>query len=177
MLRAFFTRLSLRERLLLAVFLWIGLFLWGFDQVKTFKRHRLDYHRTAVELEVQKNWLDRAQSITERIKTLLSQVDPAKTLDSAELSGRLDTLARAPNLNFDLTSPTTVESDIFNIHSVRLQIKRAKITDLLALDEALRKERPYIGMEGFQISANRNDPSLLEATYQVFSFELKRKNL
>ncbi len=173
LIKALFNGLSLRERFLLLAFLWVGLLLWAGGLINHYQDERERFHRVGVDLERQAHWFEEKEHIDERLWSALERLDPARTYNSTQLSGRLDSIARETSLSFDISSPSTQESDIFSIHSVRIQVRRAKIDDLIAFDAAVKQEFPYLGLEGFQINAPSRDPRQLDAVFQIFSFELK----
>lgn len=171
--RGLFHRLSMRERFLLTAFLWVALLIWVVSIVRSLNDRWAVFSATGSELGLQAVWFGEQATIEEQLGTALQRLDPAKTYNSAQLSARLDTIARQASLSFDLSSPSTQDSGVFSIHSVRVQVRRAKMSELIQFDETIRSEFPNMGLESFQVSAFSRDPRYLDATFQVYSFELK----
>ena len=172
-LKGVFGGISLRERFLLLIFAWILLFFWATALLDRFGEEHTRYQRVAHDLSQQEQWFEERENIDRGLRTAMERLDPERTYNSTQLSGRLDAIARGANLNFDIASPNTQESDIFSVHSIRVQVRRARIADLIAFDAAIKSEFPYLGLEGFQINAPTRDPRELDAVFQIFSFELK----
>lgn len=172
MIRKFFQTLSLRERILLAVFFWAGLIVWATATIKSLLREYASDTSLRRQLALQESWLERKPEIIARLATIKEQFDPTRTYNGVQLAAKVDQLARDHNLDREVTSPESQTSEAFTIHSVRLQLRRAQISDLIYLDQALQQERPYLALESFQLAANSRDPNYLEATFQIVAFEL-----
>ncbi len=169
--------MSLRERFLLTVFIWCCLFVWAGSVIQGGKNFRLQFIKTKNELATQEDMIDNKEAIETRLQDELTRLDPQKTYTSSQLVGKLDSFARGSNLNFDTNSPNTKPGDIFNIHTVRIQVRRAEIGDLINFDKQVKKESPYLGLERVKLTAVKSDPRYLNAQFVVSSFELKESAL
>ncbi len=169
--------MSLRERALLAAFLWLCIAIWVGTASRSFRETKVAFTKVTTEMETQSLWLEKREETETRLNKALDLVDPRKTYASSQLVGKLDTIARDTNMNFDINSPTTKTGDIFDVHTVRIQFKKAGLADLIVFDEKVKKESPYLGLERVQIIANKGDPRFLDAQFVVSSFELKDKTL
>lgn len=176
LLRNYFLALSLRERLLLTVFIWVGLVLWALALVRHARSGLLEFQRTGVDLSTQEQWYAQREITRTQLQDALRRLDASSTYNAEQLAARLDLLARELSLNYEVPSPFSEQGDQFNVHTVRLQVRKASLKDLIALDASISRERPYMGLEAFQISSNRSDPRNLDAIFQVYSFELKETN-
>ena len=176
-MRELFQTLSLRERILLAIFIWLGLAIWMGGAMKQFRQIKADYRTASYELREQSTWFDLQNEIQVRLESALELVDSSKTYTSSELVGKVDAIARETNLSSDINSPTSRTSDIFDTHVVRIQFKKAGIAELIRFDELIRKETPYIGLESVRIKANKADPRFLDGRFVISSFERKDRTL
>ena len=106
-------------------------------------------------------------------------MDPSKTFEATQLSGRIDSLLREYGLSSqaDIDSVRTREGEIFNDHNLRFQLDRITISQLIAFNNALKQDTPYINIESVRIEANRKNPEQLEVRYGVNSFDLKDGSL
>ncbi len=177
MLKNLFQAMSLRERFLLTVFIWVCLLVWGGSVMGSMKTFRSEFSRTKSELKTQKNLIGERETIEVRLQDQLQRLDPQKTYTSSQLVGKLDSFARNANLRFDTNSPNTKPGDIFNIHTVRIQVRQAGIGDLIEFDNQIKKESPYLGLERVKLTSNKSDPRLLNGQYVISSFELKENAL
>ena len=145
--------------------------------MRSAKDFRLNYIMTKKDLTMQANMIGNKESIETRLQEELKRLDPKKTYTSSQLVGKLDSFAREAKLNFDTNSPSTKPGDIFNIHTVRIQVRRAEIGDLINFDKQVKKESPYLGLERVKITAVKSDPRYLNAQFVISSFELKESAL
>ncbi|MGA1205530.1 MAG: hypothetical protein ACO3ZW_06955 [Opitutales bacterium] len=176
--RQIFNALSLRERYLLAIFVWTLLFLWLVFLVQALQTsvRTLNLNRAALEsFEYTLSQTSQAEAL---LRSAREGLDSSKTFSASQLVGRLDSLARANEVSsFDISTPTTLESQLFTFNNVRLSIKRARITELIRFKQAVKVYSPYIALGDFQVSANKRDPRFLDATFELVSFELKEEAL
>ncbi len=177
MLRKYFNAMSVREALLLGVFMWIGIFIWMGAIMREISVLRTDYIETQQELKYQQDLIDQVDWADQELEKALELVDRGKTFGSSRLVGKLDSLARTANLDFDINTPVTERGLTFNIHNVRIQFKQADIGELIEFDKKLKRESPYIGLNRVQITANKTDPRKLTAQFVVSSFELTEQPL
>ena len=176
-MRGLFHTLSLRERILVAIFLWLGLAIWLGSVLEQFRHIKADYRTASSELKDQRTWSDLKDEIQVRLESALELVDSGKTYTSSELVGKVDAFARETNLSFDINSPTSRTTDIFDTHVVRIQFKKAGIEELIQFDELIRNETPYLGLERVRIKANKADPRFLDGLFVISSFERKDRTL
>lgn len=176
MIRRLFHILSVRERVLLTIFVWIGLAFWASEMLKEWRGVDATFDATAMQLQAQDEWFRNEPTIATELTAALQRVDPNKTFSGNQLVGRLDRIADSTleaSTRFDITAPQTETGEIFDVHSVRVQIRGAGLSELIAFDEQLKQESPYLGLERVQFLANRNDPRFLDTQFHVSSFELK----
>lgn len=172
-LRQLLARMTVRERVLVTAFLWVMVLLWShfaFRQLGDARRLHGDLGHRLAEQQI---WLDRASDIERDLNLARSRLDPARTFTAVRLVGKVDALARSlPGLTFSVSSPTTERSEIFRVHSVRVELRRAGLADIAAYLQAIQDESPYLGLERIQLSAYRPDPRQVDAVLEIGSFEL-----
>ena len=177
MLKNLFQAMSLRERFLLTLFIWVCLLVWGGSVMRSVKAFRSEFSRTGNELTIQKLLMGERETIEMRLQDQLQRLDPKKTYNSSQLVGKLDSFARKAKLRFDTNTPRTEPGDIFNIHTVRIQVRQAGIGELIDFDNQIKKGAPYLGLERVKLTSNKSDPRLLNAQFVISSFELKENAL
>ncbi len=169
--RAFFLGRLPREKILLAAFGAILVFL-AFsrfsDQVGRFWRAT---RQTGNELALQAQWLANRKEILESAQKSASSFDAASTLNSAGLLAAVQQMAidaGMSNTHGDLDPD--VSSGRFAVHTLQFNIPKTDWTSLTAFYVALRKRHPYIGIEQFDI---RNPPNgTLGASMKLSSVEI-----
>lgn len=173
-LKRLFFRLSFREKLLLALFVFCALLIWGNQVLRGLQETRSDLLLTKATMVDQEFWLEKESEINSRMAAVLAQLQSDRTFTGAQLVGRIDQIARATDeLTYEIFSPRTESDAELNLHSLRFRVRRAGMAELLALHARLVQEEPYITLENLRISANRQNPAQLDATFIVSSPELK----
>jgi hypothetical protein len=177
-IRQIFNALSLRERYLLAAIIWVLLLVWILSLLDTFQVTWTTFSLNKQLTESFEATLDQSEEAELLLSAARQGLDSNKTFSSAQLVGRLDSIARENDISsFDISSPSTVDTDLFSFHTVRLSIKRGQITDLIRFDLAVKEHTPYIALSDFQLTANKRDPRFLDAVFELVSFELKEDAL
>jgi len=177
-IRQLFNAFSIRERYLVAIFIWAILLVWMLALVDSLQKTWRDFSTNGEVLERFTLLLDQADQAEVRLRNARQGLDSTKTYSAAQLSGRLDSLARENQVSsFDISTASTIESELFSFHNVRLSIKRAQIFELIRFEQAIKQYSPYIALGDFQITANKRDPRYLDAVFELVSFELKEEAL
>lgn len=169
-----FRRMTVREQLLLLAFIVVVLFIWTGSVIKRGKAWNADRQQTQSDLDVQQQWLDRADEFEEKYQQARKRVDTKKTYDGAQLSGKVDNLLREAALSgsADIDPVQTREGEIFNDHTIRVRLKRISIAQLIELNQLLSKETPYINIQSIRISKNQRKPEELDIRLRINSFNL-----
>jgi len=176
--RQLFNSLSLRERYLVATIIWVLLLVWILGLVERFQQSWQSYSLNQALISSFEDTLATSGEAELLLAAARQGLDSNKTFSSAQLVGRLDSLARENEVSsFDISTPSTQDTELFSFHNVRLSIKRARISELIRFDQAVKAYSPYIALADFQLSANARDPRFLDAVFEVVSFELKEDAL
>lgn len=178
LLRKAFHALSVRERFLLALFLWSLLLVWALALVENLRESSQTLSLNKDLLQSLRATIDQAPTAETLLEQARAGLDGSKTFTAAQLVGQLDSIARQNEVSsFDISTPSTVETDLFSFHTVRLSIKRSQLADLIRFDQAVKEFTPYIALSEFRITANKRDPRFLDAVFELVSFELKEDTL
>lgn len=177
-LKGLFFRFSSREKLLVSLFILAGLLIWAGSILGGLRDTAYNLKTTSKDIEAQNFILNEEAGINARMDAVLAQLKSDKTFSSAELVGRIDEIARlGEDLTYEIFSPRTDSDAELNLHSLRFRIRRAGLADLLAFQQRLIQEEPYISLETLRITANKQNPEQLDASYIVSSPELKSNAL
>jgi hypothetical protein len=150
MIRQVFNALSLRERYLMALFVWALLVLWLVWLLGGFQRTWSSFSLNNQLLQTFETTIGQADEAAVLLAAARQGLDGSKTFSAAQLVGRLDSLARENEVtSFDISTPSTIESQLFSFHNVRLSIKRARISELIRFDQAVKTHSPYIALGDF----------------------------
>ena len=169
-----FRRMTVREQLLLLIFVLIILFLWTGNIYKRYKAWNSVWQQARSDLAVQQQWLERADDYENSYKEALKRVEPKKTFESRQLSGKIDSILRQTGLSSsaDIDPVQTRKGEIFNDHTINVRLKRISIVKLIELNRLLRNESPYINIQSVQIRKNKNNPEELDIRFKINSFDL-----
>ena len=170
--------LSLRERGLLILFLWVLLVWWLTEVLGAYRSSAATHSTNAATLETHASWFAERDFINQRLAAAREGVDPANTYNAEQLAGRVDSLMRSLSLRYNSARPSTESTDIFSFHTLRIDLPRASLEELLRVEAGLREFAPYISLSQFQVAArNQRDPRQLNATFVVVAFELNEDAL
>ena len=178
-LRVYFLTRRMREKFLLLAFLLIGLLWWlsafGRRAGVAWREHR----STTNALAEQQLWLERREIIQKSVQAAAAQLDPAKTLDRAQLLDAVNQAAHEAGLRNNYggsSSPTSDRSEGFTVHSVEYQVTGAGFEMLANFYLNLHKRAPYIGIERFGLGSSRANPNedKLTLNLRVTAVELPR---
>jgi len=137
-IRQLFNALSLRERYLMALFAWALVILWLISLMDGFKQTWSTFSLNDQLLESFESTIAQSDEAEILLASARQGLDGSKTFSSAQLVGRLDSLARKNEVtSFDISTPSTIESQLFSFHNVRLSIKRARISELIRFEQAV----------------------------------------
>lgn len=172
-IKAIYDRITIREKILLVLFLWVVVFIWLGFYWSRISQLLEDLNKANATLAYQKIWLNNEESIATRLADSREILNPQKTYARSRFIGRVDSLARKAGAPYDVTNPTTQSGDIFNEHSLVVQFKDASLKNLINFAQAIHNENPYLGIKQVKITPNRRDPNLLNAQFDIIALDLK----
>lgn len=172
-LQQIYRSISLREKMLLAAFLWVLVFIWFVFSIDGIKTELSQWRMVTKVLTAQEQTLAMKDTVDAQLAESLQRFNPERTFDSASLVGRVDALARQNGVSHDISTPNTREGDQFEFHTMRVTLRNTPIEKWLAFESALRSESPYINVESVRMSADQRNPDLLDGQFIIKSFELK----
>lgn len=173
-LRQYFLGRLLREKLMLVVFVALGVAMWLSAFSGRANRAWQAHRATEVELAEQKQWLANREAIESAAVQAVQNLDPARTLDDTRLVGELSALGKEHNLRYTIDTPQTARSGQFAMHTVQINLTRSDWETLQRFYMALSRRSPYIGIEQLALSADRANPAQLNAQLRVASVEIVR---
>ena len=142
-IRQLFNTLSLRERYLLMAFVWALLLLWLVFLMEGLRETWSSFRQDRANLATFEYTLGQAGEAELLLRAARQGLDSSKTFSASQLVGRLDSLARENEVSsFDLSTPSSIETQLFTFNNVRLSIKRARIGDLIRFDQAVQAYPP-----------------------------------
>ncbi|MEM1221197.1 MAG: hypothetical protein AAGH40_00420 [Verrucomicrobiota bacterium] len=171
-------RLSIREKVITLLFIFVVLSLWASNIIDRFSNLNAFRQKADQELIYQESRLEKDAFYAQELNRALERVDPSKTYSAIQLSGRIDSLLRRAALasSSNIDPVKSVEGEIFNDHNITVELDRISITQLINFHTLVSAETPYINLQSLILKANRNNPEELNARFKINSFELINQN-
>jgi NurA-like 5'-3' nuclease len=166
--------LTVREQVLSLSFIVVMLFIWAGSWLGRSEDWNDDRKATAASLAEQSLWIERGPTYAQSAREVMEQLDSSKTFGATQLSGRIDRLLREAGLSTtaDIDPVKSKQGEIFNEHTLRVQLKRASIAQYVQFNNRLLQEAPYINQQSVLIKANRRNPEELDIRFEIASLEL-----
>lgn len=167
-------RLTVREQLLSLLFVVVMLAIWAGSWLNRSGKWNDGRRTAAANLSEQALWLERAETYDRSARAVMEKLDSTKTFGATQLSGQIDRLLRESGLSTraDIDPVKSKQGEIFNEHTLRVQLKRTSIAQYVQFNERLLREAPYINQHRVQIKANRRNPEELDIRFEIASLEL-----
>ncbi|HEX2861756.1 MAG TPA: hypothetical protein VHN79_08950 [Lacunisphaera sp.] len=168
-MKSFYNSKSMRERLLMLVFLLIGVLWWGSALIGRVREEVVAWNATAGDAKVQRDWQERAGVIAERTAQAAGRLDAARTMSATQAYAEVGRLAQG--LPIEMGAQRTDRTDNFAIHSLQVSFRRVDMAGLLRFYEGVASRAPYVGIDQCTISADRATPGMVNAVFRVYSIE------
>jgi hypothetical protein len=172
-LRRYFCARTLREQWITILFAIVVLLFWTGLLLKRYSAVLKERSKISRVIETQNNWLKNKSAIETKLGVALAHLSREKTYTSSRLVAKVDTLARAANLRYELAKPQTHMAETFEFHTLQLDVKQASIEELLAFDASIEALFPYISLSSVRINANTQNPKQLDCRLEITSIELQ----
>ncbi len=172
--KRFFKRMTVREQLLSLLFIIVMLAIWTGNLISRSREWNSQRKNTADILTTQQNWFDNEDWIRNEASTALERLDPSRTYNGPQLSGKIDNLLRQAGLSAqsDIDPVKSKTGEIFSEHGIRVHLKRISIAQLIQFNHLLRQEAPYINQQNIRISAQKGKEEQLDVRIEINSLEL-----
>ena len=172
--KSWFLSRILREKMLVLVLVLTAAVIWLSSATDHLKAKLSAYRAAVSTLATQQVWLDAKPEIEKAAEEAVKNLDPSKTYNSTFLVSKILGLAGESGLTVNTDPPRTLRSSQFSVHTVQVITRRAELPALLRFYQKLASEAPYLGLEYVQITGDRSNPGMINATLQVASVELVR---
>ena len=168
-MKNFYNERLLRERVLLLVFLGIGVLWWGTALIGRVRQNLQVWHSITQEAEIQRLWLAKGASVGERTAQVARQLDAGRTLNAAQAYAEVSRIAQG--LPLEMGAQRTDRTDNFALHSLQVTFRRTDLASLVRFYEGVAARAPYLGIDQCTISAERATPGMINAVFRIYSVE------
>ena len=169
-------RFSLREKLLLTLFVWVILTLFGIELGKSTRLQWQAWSKIRTQNTLQAMILEREDDYDRRFAKIQERFNPQLTLDESELRNRLESICLQMNLGYQIESRLPQKEGSFSLHEVLLNLNKINIEALLAFHQETLKSSPYMRLDAMRLVPMRGNESLLNARFTFKSFEMAAEN-
>jgi hypothetical protein len=174
-LRAFFLSCLLREQALMTAFIVMAAAVWMFSVAGRVNRFTRAVRVTTLSLNEQQLYLSNRASIEAQAQSAAGQLDAVRTLDATRLLAEVSAITSELDLKGTTTgTPKDVSSGQFSVHTLEFSVSKVDWSTLKQFYLALSKRSPYIGIEQCSMQADKANPTLLNASFQISSVEISR---
>lgn len=172
-------RLTVREQLLSLCFVVVMLAIWAGSWINRTGTWNDERREAYANLTEQALWIERADNYARSAREVIEKLDSQKTFSATQLSGQIDSLLRQSGLSAraDMGPVKSRQGEIFNEHTLRVQLKRASIAQYIAFNDLLLNEAPYINQQSVHIQSNRRNPEELDIRFEIASLELIKDSI
>jgi hypothetical protein len=167
--RKFYNERLLRERVLLLVFLGIGVLWWGTALIGRIRLNVQAWRSVAQEGEIQRMWLAKGAAVGERTALVAKQLDPARAMNATQAYAVVSQLAQG--LPLEMGAQHTDRTDNFALHSLQVTFRRTDLASLIKFYEGVAARAPYLGIDQCSISTDRATPGMINAVFRIYSVE------
>jgi hypothetical protein len=174
--RAFFLSRALREKLLLVVFILIGLLWWGSSFLTRGSAFWNEQRTMTSRLKVNAEWFKNQTLIEQNEKKTAESLAPEKALNANQLLTTVNQLANEAglkNINSSGNLPSSTSGQ-FAVHSQEFRVLNVEWDALIRFYEALQKRSPYIAIERFTLQSTGSNTSQHQLSLKVTSMEIRR---
>lgn len=169
-MKSFFNSKTIRERVLMALFLLIAVAWWGNSLLARTRTLKVDWQATNAEVEEQLNWLKQKDQVAARTSKATAQLDPSRTLNATAAYVEVNKLAQG--LTVEMGAVRTDRTENFALHSFQVTIRRTGLAPLAKFYEELSNKAPYLGIDKCSLSMDRASPGQVNVVFQVYSVEV-----
>ncbi len=174
-LRASFLSCLLREKVLMTAFIVMAAAVWMVSVAGRVNRFTRTIRVTTLSLNEQQLYLSNRASIEAQAQVAAGKLDAVRTLDATRLLAEVSAIATDADLKNTTTgAPKDVSSGQFAVHTLEFTISKVDWATLKTFYLALSKRSPYIGIEQYRMQADKANPTLLNASFQISSVEISR---
>ncbi|HWA29297.1 MAG TPA: hypothetical protein VG734_26840 [Lacunisphaera sp.] len=170
-MKKFFNSKLLRERVLMLVFIGIGVLWWGSALVRRIGQNSQTWHLLGQEEALQREWLGKGATINDRTEKMAKKLDPAKTMNAAQAYAEVSRLTAG--LSAEMGAQRTDPSENITVHSLNVTLRRVDMAGLIRFYEGISSRAPYLGIEQCAITIDRGSPGLVTAVFRIYSIEAR----
>ncbi len=170
---SYFRSRNLRERILLLMLSLVLLAILGGHAFRRGRNLHARWQAARADQALQRIWLARSNAIEANAAAIAKRLDSRQALNATRLVGELDAMAARAGLNPEIGSQRSEHSERLAFHSARVDFRRVELVPLLNFYRELSARSPTIALEQFSLTTERNDPGLLNASFQVVAAGLE----
>ena len=171
-----YDRFSLREKLLLTLFVWVILILLSVELTKSTKKLLQAWFENQNQNTLQQLILEREPDYDRRFASIQDRFNPQLTLNESELRNRIESICKQFNLNYQIESRLPQKEGSFSLHEVLLSLNKINMEALLTFHQKTLESSPYMRLDAMTLIPLRGNESQMNARFTFKSFEMAADN-
>jgi Tfp pilus assembly protein PilO len=174
-LKGLFLSRALREKSLLLLLLLIGAAYWLSSFMGRASVFIAEQTHTTKSLAEQKRWIASRPSVQKQAEKAAAAFKSDETLDATRLIAALQNIAASSGLNNpSINGLQDLSVEQFAVHPVQFTVTKVSFDSLVTFVNAVQLRNPYIGIEQFQVLADKANPAVLNASMKISSVEITK---
>jgi Tfp pilus assembly protein PilO len=174
-LKGLFLTRALREKLLLLVLLLIGVAYWFSSFLGRATFFMSEQSHTTKSLANQARWIASRTAVQKQAEKAAAAFKSDETLDGTRLIAALQNIASSSGLNNpSINGLQDLSVEQFAVHPVQFTVTKVSFESLVTFVNAVQERNPYIGIEQFQVMADKANPAVLNASMKISSVEITK---
>ena len=164
--------LNQREQTMLLAIAIVLLVWWGSSLLGRLSGDLGDQSRLRSQIRTVEDNLRFSPEVDQRFAQALTTLDAGSFLDPRSFFSRLDSLARGTGLRPNIMEVSTTRSGGgISFYETELSLRSIRVDELIALEEKLRAESPYLQIQRIVINSQAGDA--INADFVLSAFEVE----
>lgn len=167
-----FFRLSMREKLLMVLFIGALLGVWFSFQMERHGTASYDIRVANFTAQNQGNEIATKETTADQYNALIEDINLSELPSVNEVNARIDDLIRKYGFaDFKINTPRSSSGRPLSFHTFTIDLGRANYNRLIDFTDEIKTNLPYVSLQQIAIQAQRRTPQFLDVKLELKSIE------
>jgi hypothetical protein len=167
-----FFRLSMREKILMVLFIGALLGVWFSFQMERHGTARYDIRVANFTAQNQGKEIASQGTTAEQYNALIKDINLSKLPSVNEVNARIDDLIRKYGFaDFKINPPRSSVGRPLSFHTFTIDLGKANYNRLIEFTNEIKTSLPYVSLQQITIQAQRRTPQFLDVKLELKSIE------
>lgn len=167
-----FFRLSMREKLLMVLFIGALLGVWFSFQMERHGTAQYDIRVANNTAQNQAKEIADKESTAQQYDTLIKDINLSELPSVNEVNARIDDLIRKYGFaDFKINTPRSSSGAPLSFHTFTIDLGKANYNRLIEFTNEIKTSLPYVSLQQITIQAQRRTPQFLDVKLELKSIE------